>query len=625
MRSMVSPVVAATLPPDTAAAASSTAGGGQAVDLGRMPEWNLADLYTSPDAPEIARDLAHIAAEAKALNARYQGKLGAIGRDGQALAEAVEAYERLADTMGRLGSYSGLLYYANMADPARAKFYGDVREKLTNASADFLFFELELNQIDEADLAEALKVPALARVKPWIDDLRKEKPFQLEEKLEKLFLEKSMTAGGAFDRLFNETMTELRFEVPGEPEPLPLEPTLNFLMHPDRARRQAAADALAKVFAKNLRLFTLITNTLAKDKEISDRWRGFKDVADARHLSNRVEREVVEALVATVRDAYPRTAHRYYAMKAKWLGLERLAHWDRNAPLPEKPEGTIAWPEAERLVLEAYRGFAPEMAEIAGRFFKSGWIDAPVRPGKAPGAFSHPTVPSAHPYVLMNYQGKARDVMTLAHELGHGVHQVLAAGQGPLLASTPLTLAETASVFGEMLTFRAMLTRTTDARERKAMLAQKVEDMINTVVRQIAFYTFERKVHEARQQGELTSEQIGQFWMDIQVESLGPAVECKAGYETFWTYIPHFIHSPFYVYAYAFGDCLVNSLYGLYQEAHPDFVDKYFEMLKAGGSKHHSELLAPFGLDARDPAFWAKGLKVLEGFIDELEAMDQAA
>jgi oligoendopeptidase F len=596
-----------------------------AQNLGPMPEWNLADLYPAPDSPEVSRDLAKAATDAKALKERYQGKLVSIGRDGRALAEAIEAYERLSDLMGRLGSYSGLLYYANMADPARAKFYGDVREKLTAASADLLFFELELNKIDEGDLAEAVKVPALARLKPWLDDLRKEKPYQLDETVEKLFLEKSQTAGGALDRLFSETMTDLRFDVAGEPEPLALEPTLNFLMHPDRSRRQAAAEALAVVFEKNIRLFTLITNTLAKDKEISDRWRGFNDVADSRHLSNRVEREVVEALVSTVRSAYPKTAHRYYAMKARWLGLDRLAHWDRNAPLPEKPERTVTWPEAERLVLDAYRGFAPEMAEIAGRFFRSGWIDAPVRPGKAPGAFSHPTVPSAHPYVLMNYQGKARDVMTLAHELGHGVHQVLAAPQGALLASTPLTLAETASVFGEMLTFRAMLAATTDPRERKAMLAQKVEDMINTVVRQIAFHTFERKVHEGRRQGELKSEDINRFWMEIQTESLGPAVECKAGYETFWTYIPHFIHSPFYVYAYAFGDCLVNSLYGLYQEAHPGFVTKYFEMLKAGGSKHHSELLAPFGLDARDPAFWARGLKVLEGFIDELEAMDRTA
>ncbi len=601
----------------TAAACAATA----QPNLGPMPEWDLADLYPGPASPEVARDLAAIATEAKRIKERYQGKLAALGKDGVGLAEAIGAYERLSDTIGKLGSYAGLLFYGNMADTERAKFYGDVQEKLTAVSGDLLFFELELNKIADTDLAAALKTPTLAKYKPWLDDLRKEKPYQLDETVEKLFLEKGMTSRGAFDRLFNETMTGLKFEVAGEPAPLALEPTLNFMMHPDRAKRQAGSEALAKVFKENIRLFTLITNTLAKDKEISDRWRGFHDVADSRHLANRVEREVVDALVSAVRDAYPRTAHRYYRLKAKWLGLDRLAHWDRNAPLPDKPERVITWADAEKTVLTAYSGFAPEMAEIAGRFFQRRWIDAPVRDGKAPGAFSHPTVPSAHPYVLMNYQGKPRDVMTLAHELGHGVHQVLAAPQGPLLAPTPLTLAETASVFGEMLTFKALLAEAREPRERKALIAQKVEDMINTVVRQIAFYSFERKVHEARRNGELTSEQLGQLWLDVQTESLGNSIEIKPGYETFWAYIPHFIHSPFYVYAYAFGDCLVNSLYGLYQEAHPGFVGKYFDLLKAGGSKHHSELLAPFGLDARDPAFWQKGLNVLEGMIDELEAM----
>ena len=593
--------------------------------LGTLPEWDLSDLYTGPDAPELAHDLAFAASEARRLKERYQGKFAAIGADGTALAEAVAAYETLADVIGRIGSYAGLQYYGNMSDPARAKLYGDMQEKLTAVSGDLLFFELELNLIAEADFAEAMKIPALDRYKPWLDDLRKDKPHQLEEKLEKLFLEKGLTSSGAFNRLFDETMASLRFEVAGEAKPLGLEATLNFLTQADGKKRQAGAEALGKVFNDNLRLFTLITNTLAKDKEISDRWRGFKDVSDSRHLANRVEPEVVDALVSAVRAAYPRTAHRYYRMKAKWLGMDRLAYWDRNAPLPEKPERVIPWSDAEAIVLKAYNGFAPEMSEIAGRFFNRRWIDAPVRDGKRSGAFSHPTTPSAHPYVLMNYQGKARDVMTLAHELGHGVHQVLAAPQGPLLAPTPLTLAETASVFGEMLTFKALLAEATDARERKAMMAQKVEDMINTVVRQIAFYTFERKVHEARRKGELTSEQLGQFWMDVQRESLGDSIDFKTGYEAFWTYIPHFIHSPFYVYAYAFGDCLVNSLYGLYQEAHPGFVGKYFDMLKAGGSKHHSVLLAPFGLDARDPAFWQKGLRVLEGMIDELEAMDRQA
>jgi oligoendopeptidase F len=593
--------------------------------LGEMPEWNLADLYSSPTAPEIARDLQIAADEARRIKEAYHGKLVALASDGAVLALAIEEFERFVELMGRLGSYAGLYYAGNQADPERAKFYGDISEKLTAISTEIIFFDLELNQIDEAVMANALKNQRLARYKPWIDNIRKEKPYQLEEKIERLFHEKGQTSGGAFNRLFNETIAALRFPVAGEPEPLALELTLNLLSNPDEKKRGAAAEALAKVFKDNVRLFTLITNTLAKDKEISDRWRGFKDVAESRHLANQVEAEVVDALVFSVREAYPRLSHRYYAMKAKWLGKDRLSHWDRNAPLPERPERTFAWRDAQRLVLGAYHDFAPEMSAVAEEFFDKRWIDAPARPGKAPGAFAAATVPSVHPYVLLNYLGKPRDVMTLAHELGHGVHQMLARPQGALLAPTPLTLAETASVFGEMLTFKALLKEAHEPRERKALIAGKVEDMLNTVVRQVAFYTFERKLHEARRQGELTPDQLGAIWLETQSESLGPAIELKPGYEVFWAYVPHFVHSPFYVYAYAFGDCLVNSLYGLYDEAHPGFVNKYFDMLKAGGSKHHSELLAPFGLDASKPEFWSKGLKVIEGMIDELAAADSAA
>jgi oligoendopeptidase F len=605
-------------PADGAAAEATEA-------LGPMPEWNLADLYPSPTAPEIARDLKAAADEARRIKEAYHGKIVGLASDGAVLALAIEEFERFVELMGRLGSYAGLYYAGNQGDPERAKFYGDISEKLTAISTEIIFFDLELNQIDEAVMAQAMKNPRLARYKPWIDNIRKEKPYQLEEKIERLFHEKSQTGGGAFNRLFNETIAALRFPVAGEPEPLALEMTLNMLSSPDEKKRGAAADALAKVFKDNVRLFTLITNTLAKDKEISDRWRGFKDVADSRHLANQVEAEVVDALVSSVRAAYPRLSHRYYAMKAKWLGKERLSHWDRNAPLPERPERTFAWQDAQRLVLGAYHDFAPEMSAVAGEFFDRNWIDAPARPGKAPGAFAAATVPSVHPYVLLNYLGKPRDVMTLAHELGHGVHQMLARPQGALLAPTPLTLAETASVFGEMLTFKALLRETHEPKERKALIAGKVEDMLNTVVRQVAFYTFERKLHEARRQGELTPDQLGAIWLETQSESLGPAIELKPGYEVFWAYVPHFVHSPFYVYAYAFGDCLVNSLYGLYDEAHPGFVNKYFDMLKAGGSKHHSELLAPFGLDASKPEFWNKGLKVIEGMIDELAAADSAA
>jgi oligoendopeptidase F len=593
-----------------------------AADLGPMPEWDLGDLYSAPDAPELKRDLDHGRAEASRIKTAYQGRIAGLAHDPEALAAAIIAYENLSDVLGRLASYAGLRFAANQADPARAKFYGDTSEALTNISADLIFFELELNKIADADMDKAILHKALAKYAPWLRDLRREKPYQLDERIEQVFHDKSQTGRAAWSRLFSETMTALRFSVDGEKQPLALEATLNLLSDIDRAKREAGAKALSAVFADNLRLFTLITNTLAKDKEISDRWRGFKDVADSRHLSNRVEAPVVDALVAAVQASYPRLSHRYYRMKAKWLGLDRLAHFDRNAPLPERPERIVTWAEAREMVLSAYGSFAPDMRGIANTFFERGWIDAPLRPGKAPGAFSAPTVPSAHPYVLMNYQGKSRDVMVLAHELGHGVHQVLAAGQGPLLSQTPLTLAETASVFGEMLTFKALLAQTSNPRERKALIAGKVEDMINTVVRQISFYIFERKVHEARRSGELTSDQISEIWLAVQRESLGDAVELRPGAEVFWTYIPHFIHSPFYVYAYAFGDCLVNSLYGLYQQSHPGFVGKYFDMLKAGGSKHHSELLAPFGLDASKPEFWQAGLDVISGLIDELEAME---
>ncbi|MDP9836181.1 oligoendopeptidase F [Neorhizobium huautlense] len=606
-------------------AADSAATSAATTELGDLPTWRLEDLYDSRDGAALKADLDSATERARNFEAAWKGKLtdAAQKTGAQGLGPAIAEYDELDDLFGKIGSYAGLTYFSDTSNPANGKFYGDVQAKLTDLSSHLLFFALELNRIDDAVIDAAIaRDPAVAHYQPWIVDLRKDKPFQLEDKLEQLFLDKSMTSAAAFNRLFDETMADLRFEVDGEKQSLEI--TLNMLQEPDPEVRAKAAAALSATFKDNLRVFTLITNTLAKDKAISDRWRGFDDIADSRHLANRVERETVDALAAAVKDAYPRLSHRYYAMKAKWLGMETMNFWDRNAPLPETPNAVIPWADAKDTVLSAYGAFSPEMADIARRFFDEQWIDAPARPGKAPGAFAHPVVPSAHPYVLVNYLGKPRDVMTLAHELGHGVHQVLAGGQGALMCQTPLTLAETASVFGEMLTFRALLEKTKDKKERKAMLAQKVEDMINTVVRQIAFYEFERKVHTARKEGELTADQIGELWLSVQEESLGPAIKISEGYETWWTYIPHFIHSPFYVYAYAFGDCLVNSLYAVYQNAAPGFQDKYFDLLKAGGSKHYSELLKPFGLDASDPAFWSKGLSMIESLIDELEALDKA-
>ena len=597
------------------------------VDLGALPSWNLDDLYPGMDSPGVREDLERSMAESESFETRWKGTLAGLletPEGAKDLAEAIAGFEALQDKLGRLISYAGLQHALDVSDPKRAKFFGDVREKITNASIHLLFFPLELNRLDDAKIEAAMQAePALGHYRPWIEDERKERPYQLDDTLEKLFHEKSITGRGAWNRLFDETMASLRFDVDGEE--LTLEPTLNLLQDSDGEKRRKAAEALIETFGTHLSTFSLVTNTLAKDKEISDRWRGFEDVADSRHLANRVEREVVDALVESVRGAYPQLSHRYYKLKARWFGKDVLDFWDRNAPLPKIEQKTYVWTEARDTVLSAYSAFSPEMAEIAQPFFDKGWIDAAVKPGKSPGAFSHPTVPSAHPYVLLNYLGRPRDVMTLAHELGHGVHQVLAGPQGALMAPTPLTLAETASVFGEMLTFKTLLARTTDDKARKALLASKVEDMINTVVRQIAFYVFERRIHTARREGELTVDDINAIWKEVQAESLGPAIRLGEGYETFWCYVPHFIHSPFYVYAYAFGDCLVNSLYAIYETASDGFAEKYFDMLRAGGTKHHSELLAPFGLDARDPEFWRMGLGVISGLIDELEAMEETA
>ncbi len=596
--------------------ANAPAAGG---NLGDLPEWDLTDLYSDEDAPELARDLEWLQSECSRFAADYEGKLASLDVPG--MLECVKRYERIDVVGGRIMSFAGLRYYQNTTDSGRAKFLSDMQDKITGFTTPLVFFSLEINRIEDERLDALFAGNAdLARYRPIFERLRAMRPYQLSDELEKFLHDQSVVGAAAWNKLFDETIAGLIFTVDGEQHNI--EGTLNFLTDTDRARREAAARELGRVFSGNVRLFSRVHNTLTKEKEIEDRWRQMPAPQTGRHLSNHVEPEVVEALRNAVVNAYPRLSHRYYALKAKWMGLDRLEIWDRNAPLPIDEPKTVDWATARTMVMEAYSDFSPRMAEIAQPFFDKGWIDAGVKPGKAPGAFAHPTVVDVHPYVMLNYLGKPRDVMTLAHELGHGVHQVLAADQGELLSSTPLTLAETASVFGEMLTFRKLLENAGTRAERKTLLAGKVEDMINTVVRQIAFYDFECKLHDARRGGELTPDDINALWMSVQAESLGPVFNFMDGYETFWAYIPHFVHSPFYVYAYAFGDGLVNALYAVYEESGADFQDKYFEMLKAGGSKHHKELLAPFGLDATDPKFWDKGLSMISGMIDELEAMD---
>jgi oligoendopeptidase F len=589
--------------------------------FGDLPEWDLSDLYTAPDAPELERDMAWLEKTCADFAVTYEGKLA--GLSGAEMLACIQICEQIDTIAGRIGSFADLRYYQNTMDSERAKFNADVQNEITDFTTPMVFFTLEFNRIEDDVLTAMLASDAgLARYKPVIDRMRAMRPHQLSDEMEKFLHDASVVGASAWNKLFDETMAGLMFEVAGEEEPLNLEATLNLMTDPVRAKREAAARALAVVFDKNIKLFARVHNTLAKEKEIVDRWRKMPTPQYGRHLSNHVEPEVVEALRNAVVAAYPKLSHRYYKLKAKWMGLDKLQVWDRNAPLPVDTPRLVNWAEAQETVLSAYAAFDPRMAEIAKPFFSDGWIDAGVKPGKAPGAFAHPTVTTVHPYVMLNYLGKPRDVMTLAHELGHGVHQVLAAGQGEMLSSTPLTLAETASVFGEMLTFRKLLDGAKTQAERKTLLAGKVEDMINTVVRQIAFYDFECKLHAARADGELTPDGINALWMSVQDQSLGDVFEFMDGYETFWAYIPHFVHSPFYVYAYAFGDGLVNALYAAYADGLPDFEEKYFEMLKAGGSKHHKELLAPFGLDASDPKFWDKGLSMIAGFIDELEAME---
>ena len=580
------------------------------------PGGDLSDLFAGFDDPAIEVMLGAAADEARAIAHAHAGRLASL--DGDGLAGLIERYEAVQEKLGRVHAFASLSHAAHRVDVEVGRFFQGVQERVNEINTELLFVTLELNRLEDDALDEKMAAsPMLARFGPWLANVRAFRPHQLSDEIEKVLHERSVTGRSAWVRLFDESMAALRFPFRGEE--LTSAQVFDKLSAKDRAVRRDAASAISGVLEKNIRLCARITNTLVKDKAIEDDWRRFARPISSRNLANQVEDEVVDALIESVRCAYPRLSHRYYALKARWMGLDRLEFWDRNAPLPEDSEKRRSWDDAKVIVLDAYRSFSPRLAAIVDRFFERRWIDAELRPGKDSGAFCHPVVPSVHPYVLMNFQGRARDVMTLAHELGHGVHQTLAADQGLLLAGTPLTLAETASVFAEQLTFRALLSQAKTPVERRVLLAGKVEDMLNTVVRQIAFCEFERRVHDARRKAELTPDELGDIWMAVQKESLGPAFNYPDDYRTYWSYIPHFVHVPFYVYAYAFGDCLVNALYALYERAPEDFEPRYVEMLRAGGTLRHKELLAPFGLDAGDPAFWNGGLAIIEGFIAELE------
>lgn len=585
-----------------------------------LPEWNLSSLYSSLKDPKIEADKEACRHKTKKFIEVYKGLFLTSEWQGKQLLSAIQDFEALQETFGRLISYSGLLYYKNLTDLEIGQFYQKIQEELTLLGGELVFFTLELNQIDDLVLQQAFdQTPELRRYQSWLEKVRLFRPHQLNGDLEKLFLEKSLTSSQAWRRLYDETLVSIKFTVDGVELNLPQ--VTDLTSHPDPQKRQQAALALSKGLEQQISLFTFVTNTLAKDKEIEDTWRHYADPTHERHLINHIEPKVVEALVKAVKSQYSRLSHRYYALKAKLLKLDQLEYWDRNAPLSQEREDTISWLQARDIVLKAYEQFSPSMAQIGRQFFDKNWIDVPIKQGKTSGAFSHSTIPSANPYILLNYQGKTRDVMTLAHELGHGIHQVLAGKQGVLLSDTPLTLAETASVFGEMLTFQSLLKNQPDPIKQRQLLAGKIDDMLNTVIRQIAFYDFEQQVHQHRRSKELSADDIGDIWLETQRQALGPAVNIGEPARPYWSYVSHFIHSPFYVYAYAFGDCLVNSLYAVYLKHPEGFADKYMTLLSAGGTKKYAELLQPFGLKAEDPEFWNHGLVMIADFINQLELL----
>ena len=581
-----------------------------------LPVWNLGDLYSSINSRKILKDLNLIEKLSKSFSKKYEGKV--IKLSAIKLLKAIEEIEKIDEIMDKILSYAHLLVSENIENEKNKIFFQQMQEKITKFSSMLIFFTLELNQISDKKIKIFFKEKKLIKYKNWIINRRSFKPYQLDKKLEKLLQDKSLTSSSAWIRLFDDTIAALRF--PFKNKLLSSAEILNFLSDNKSSTRKAAAKSVGKTLGKNINLFATITNTLAKDKSINDEWRKLPNPVSARNLSNVVEDKVVDALSNTVRDSYKQLSHRYYSIKAKWFGIKKLKYWDRNAPLPFQSKKQYTWDSAREIVTKAYTDFNPSIGKIVEIFFEKSWIHAPVMTGKSPGAFSASTVPSVHPYILLNFQGKSRDVATLAHELGHGIHQYLSANkQGHFNSSTPLTLAETASVFGEMLTFKSLLKNEKNLKEKKALLANKVEDMLNTVVRQIAFYQFEKEVHLQRKKSELSTEEICSIWIQVQKESLGPSIEFEEEYKYYWSYIPHFIHSPFYVYAYAFGDCLVNSLYGVYEEGLSNFDKKYITLLESGGSKDYKNLLKPFHLNPSNADFWKKGIKVIENFIDDLE------
>ena len=585
-----------------------------------LPTWDLKDLYSSIDDKNIDIDINNLTKKIDNFNKTYINKVKNLSAT--ELFKALIEYEGINESLAKLESFAYLKYAENLSIEDNVIFYQKITETITNLYSKLIFFDLEINNMSDKEINSKLEDNSNLKkyYGKYIENIRMYKNHQLSLELEKLMNDKSSTSREAWSRLFDQTIDNMTFNFKGK--------TLNESQitdiinnNKDSDIRKEAGKVFGDKLGENIKLLSFITNILAKDKAINDEWRKYETPISARNLSNMIEDDVVENLYNSVQNNYKNISHRYYKIKAEILGLEKLHYTDRNAPLPFDDTKIYTWEEAKNIVLNAYRDFSPEMADIGQKFFDNNWIDVPTRSGKRGGAFAHPTIPTVHPYILLNFQGTTRDVMTLAHELGHGIHMYLSKDQGYFMSNTPLTLAETASVFGEQLTFRYLLKNEQDKDKRIAIIANKIEDMINTVVRQIAFLEFEKTVHEERKNGELTVERLNEIWLNVQRKSLGDIFIFDDEYKYYWSYIPHFIHSPFYVYSYAFGDCLVNSLYMSYMKDSSDFADKYVNLLKSGGSKDYKELLKPFNLNPKNPDFWQNGMNLIIELIDELEIL----
>ncbi|MBO4294210.1 MAG: M3 family oligoendopeptidase [Alphaproteobacteria bacterium] len=585
-----------------------------------LPAWDLSDLYNGIKDPQIEKDLKKYKKNALELRQKYRGKLEKLSPD--EFADALKLLEKNSILGGRLGGFAYLNMSTQMKNADAMMFYQNISEKLTDYAKPTVFFSLELNKLPESKIREWLKNKKVGFYKPFIKRVRRYKKFELSEELEELLLEKSVTSSEAWVRLYEETSARLRYSVDGH--------SYNdaeiskLLLDKNADVRHKAGREINRVAQENAPLFSLIYNMIIKDKAVEDKKRGFKHPISARNMSEDVKDEVVETLTETVRKNYQNIAHRFYKLKAKWLGVEKISYWDRNAPLPFSSDKTYTWDQAVRLVLAGYEKFSPKLKKIAEDFFTHNWVDVPPRDGKRSGAYCSGPIVSQHPYLFLNFTGKQNDVLTLAHELGHGCHHQLRLKNGDLNEHSRMTTEEVASVFGEMLVFQSLLHSLDNDKAKLALIASKVGDMINTAIRQIAFHCFETRVHNERRAGEVSEERLCEIWLEEMKDSLGEYVEVGDDCKYIWSQVGHFFFLPFYVYAYSFADCLVNSLYEVYQQKEVEnFEDKYLHLLSKTAIGDYEKILQPFGLNPNKPDFWQQGLNLISSYIDELERLDK--